>query len=59
MVELPDLEDNFPVAFEAGEMFEGASVVWKPECVVNTRKCGGDDEPIDIAVRLASSGYEL
>ena len=58
MVEIPDLEDNFPVALEAGAMFEGAEVVWKPECGVgkSTDKCDKDDKPIDIAVNLASSG---
>ena len=58
MVEIPDIEDNFPVAVEAGAMFEGAEVVWKPECGVgeSTARCVKDDQPIDIAVSLASSG---
>ena len=56
MVEIPELEDNFPIAFEAGEMFEGAEVVWKPECGNDANSCNTDDKPIDIAVNLASSG---
>ena len=59
LVELPELQDNFPVAFEAGEMFEGAQVVWKPECGAEGKSCKADDKPIDIAVNLASSGYEI
>jgi len=57
LVEIPELEDNFPIAFEAGEMFEGAEVVWKPECGNDANSCNTDDKPIDIAVNLASSGF--
>ena len=56
LVEIPELEDNFPIAYEAGEMFEGAEVVWKPECGNDANSCNTDDKPIDIAVNLASSG---
>ena len=59
MVELPTLEDNFPVAIEAGKMFEGAEVVWRTECgprEIKANDCKQDDRPIDISINLASSG---
>ena len=48
MVEIPDVEDNFPIAFEAGQMF--AHAVWQKSEKKETRS------PLDIAVACASSG---
>ena len=56
LVEIPELEDNFPMAFEAGEMFELAEVVWRPSCGAEERQCGKNEKAIDIAVNLASAG---
>ena len=51
LVEIPDLEDNFPVAFEAGKMFDGVETL--------TGSSADAEKPtssIDVAIQCATSG---
>lgn len=49
LVEIPELEDNFPVAFEVGAMFDGVEVITGPTNSTATS--------IDVAVSCATSGF--
>lgn len=50
MVEILDLNENFPVPFEKSTMWERTQVMWAYHGVINI-------QPKDLAVDLATSGY--